>query len=118
VKEKHPALEIDGMMNAFVQYNRDQSKLEKNLSTTVVGIANISGKSVTSLHRGFSLLKLPEEIKSAVKEGKIGVSQGYIFAANLDNPASWKPSSRFSKSPLPTRRWKANSPLSRRRSGT
>jgi ParB-like chromosome segregation protein Spo0J len=86
MKEKHPALEIDGMMNAFVQYNRDQGKLEKNLSTTVVGIANISGKSVTSLHRGFSLLKLPEEIKSAVKDGTIGVSQGYIFAANLDNP--------------------------------
>jgi len=43
MKEKHPALEIDGMMNAFVQYNRDQSKLEKSLSTTVAGIANISG---------------------------------------------------------------------------
>ncbi|MCX5854734.1 MAG: hypothetical protein NTZ24_09260, partial [Deltaproteobacteria bacterium] len=86
MKEKHPALEIDGMMNAFVQYNRDQSKLEKTLSTTVVGIANISGKSVTSLHRGFSLLKLPAEIKAAVKDGTIGVSQGYIFAANLDNP--------------------------------
>jgi hypothetical protein len=31
-------------------------------------------------------LKLPGEILTAVKEGKITVSQGYIFAANLDNP--------------------------------
>ena len=31
-------------------------------------------------------MKLPDVIKSTVKEGKIGVSQGYIFAANLDNP--------------------------------
>ena len=86
MKEKHPALEIDGMMNALLLYNRDQTRLQSDLVTTVVTIAKVAGKSVTSLHRGFSLLKLPEEIKSAVKEGKIGVSQGYIFAANLDNP--------------------------------
>jgi len=30
-------------------------------------------------------LKLPEEIQNALREGLIGVSQGYIFAANLDN---------------------------------
>jgi len=31
-------------------------------------------------------LNLPEEIQNAVREGAIGVSQGYIFAANLDHP--------------------------------
>jgi hypothetical protein len=33
-----------------------------------------------------SLLKLPEEIQNTLREGKLGVSQGYIFAANLDHP--------------------------------
>jgi hypothetical protein len=28
-------------------------------------------------------LKLPEEVQNALREGLIGVSQGYIFAANL-----------------------------------
>jgi hypothetical protein len=31
-------------------------------------------------------LKLPKEIQEAVRKGLIGISQGYIFAANLDNP--------------------------------
>jgi len=33
-----------------------------------------------------SLLNLPEEIQNALREGVIGVSQRYIFAANLDHP--------------------------------
>ena len=32
------------------------------------------------------LLKLPEEIQNAVREELIGVSQGYILAANIDHP--------------------------------
>ena len=32
----------------------------------------------------FSLLTLPTPFQAAVKEGKIGLSQGYLFAANLD----------------------------------
>ena len=31
-------------------------------------------------------MKLPEELQNALREGGIGVSQGYIFAANLDHP--------------------------------
>ena len=74
------------MMNILLLYNRNQNRVENDFVTTVVTTAKISCKSITSLHRGFSLLKLPDVIKSAVKEGKIGVSQGYVFAANLDNP--------------------------------
>ena len=33
-----------------------------------------------------SLLRLPPEIRDYVKKEEIGVSQGYIFAANLENP--------------------------------
>jgi hypothetical protein len=33
-----------------------------------------------------SLLTLPQEIRDSVKTGAVPVSQGYILAANLDNP--------------------------------
>jgi hypothetical protein len=39
------------------------------------------------MFRSCSLLRLPGEIQTAVKEGSITVSQGYIFAANLDSRA-------------------------------
>jgi len=31
-----------------------------------------------------SLLKLPDEIQSAIRAGNLPVSQGYLFAANID----------------------------------
>jgi hypothetical protein len=52
----------------------------------VTAIQKISGKSMPSLRRSCSLLKLPKEIQNAVREGMIGFSQGYIFAGNIDRP--------------------------------
>ena len=86
MKERHSGTDLDGMMNILLLYNRDQNRVENDFVPTVGTITKISGKSINSLHRCFSLLKLPDVIKTAAKEGKIGVSQGYIFAANLDNP--------------------------------
>ena len=43
MKEKHPTLEIDGMMNALLLYNRDQTRLQSDLVTTVVTIAKVAG---------------------------------------------------------------------------
>jgi ParB-like chromosome segregation protein Spo0J len=62
------------------------ARVKKEVADTVSAIMNISGKSLRSVQRACSLLKLPEEIQNAIREGLIGVSQGYIFAANLDHP--------------------------------
>lgn len=43
-------------------------------------------KSLIYVQEICSLLKLPEEIQNALRENAIGVSQGYIFVANLDHP--------------------------------
>jgi ParB-like chromosome segregation protein Spo0J len=86
MKSRHPGMDLDAVMNGLISYNRDQNRVENDFATTVVAINKLSGKSVTSLHRAFTLLKLPGEIQTAVKEGTITVSQGYIFAANLDSP--------------------------------
>jgi ParB-like chromosome segregation protein Spo0J len=86
MKNRHPNMELDAIMNWLIDYNRDPGRLESGFTTTVVVTAQLSGKSATSLHRALTLLKLPGDILTAVKEGQITVSQGYIFAANLDNP--------------------------------
>jgi hypothetical protein len=41
-------------------------------------------KSTISIKNCLSLLTLPTPFQAAVREGKIGVSQGYLLAANLD----------------------------------
>ena len=46
----------------------------------------ISGKSIRTLFNGLSLLKLSPGIQAEVRTGSLPVSQGYLFAANLDCP--------------------------------
>jgi ParB-like chromosome segregation protein Spo0J len=86
IKSRHPSMDLDAVINGLILYKRDQSRTENEFVPTVGTTSQLSGKSITSLLRSFSLLKLPGEIQAAVKEGLITVSQGYIFAANLDNP--------------------------------
>jgi hypothetical protein len=45
------------------------------------------------------LLRLPEEIQQAIREGKIGLSQGYLFAENINHPALMKIFSDFLEKP-------------------
>jgi len=39
-----------------------------------------------TMYDGLSLLKNPPEIQAAIRAGNLPVSQGYLFAANLDCP--------------------------------
>ena len=70
----------------MILLEREPDRVKKEVVVTVNTIQKISGKSLSSLKGSCSLLKLPEEIQNAVREGMIGVSQGYIFAANIDHP--------------------------------
>ena len=36
------------------------------------------------------LLRLPEEIQRAIREGKTGLSQGYLFAEKINHPGDRK----------------------------
>jgi len=80
------AFDIDGIINLIILLERDPARINTEIVGTVTTIQKITSKSLTSLRRSCSLLKLPEEIQNALREGLIGVSQGYIFAANLDHP--------------------------------
>ena len=73
-------------MSDLIKYNRKPDTLQEEMVTTVVTISEISGKSITTLYNGLSLLKLPPEIQAEIRAGTLPVSQGYLFAANLDCP--------------------------------
>lgn len=85
---RHPeeGFDADGIINRMMNLEREPERVNAGITDTVSVIQKISGKSIRSLERSCSLLRLPEEIQGALREGKLGVSQGYIFAANLDHP--------------------------------
>jgi len=83
-KARHGELTLEQIITTVIAYSVAPGRLEKEMEVTVTSILDISGKSIASIRNTLFLLKLPKEIRDAVKTGQIGVSQGYIFAANLD----------------------------------
>jgi hypothetical protein len=84
---------LDGVMGVLVSYNRKPESLPKEVATTVVATVKITAKSITTLYSALSLLKLVSKIQEAcprlagaLSAGKLPVSQGYLFAANLGSP--------------------------------
>jgi ParB family chromosome partitioning protein len=88
IQAKHPdkGYDVDGVMNEVVSYNRRPEDVSEAIADTVSAIAEISGKSTRTMLRTISLLKLSPEIQAAIMAEKLSVSQGYLFAANLDCP--------------------------------
>ena len=85
----------DSVMIELVRYSRKSETLPEEVVKTFLTIVEVSGKSIPTLFRTISLLKLPPEIQTAIvpplsglnrTEGTLQVSQGCIFAANLDCP--------------------------------
>lgn len=82
-KESLPPVQV---INNLILYDRGQAdRLDKEFVVTVTTLLKVSGKSVPSLKNIFSLLKLPDMVKSAMRGNKIGATQGYILAANLEH---------------------------------
>ncbi|MCX5810712.1 MAG: hypothetical protein NTX36_15305 [Proteobacteria bacterium] len=88
IQLRHPdkGYELDGVMSALVSCTRRPEDLPGEVAKTVLAIAEIVGKSIMTLFNGLSLLKLSPEIQAAIQAGNLPVSQGYLFASNLDCP--------------------------------
>ncbi|MCX5809755.1 MAG: ParB/RepB/Spo0J family partition protein [Proteobacteria bacterium] len=88
IQAKHPDknYDADGVMSELVRYTRKPETLQEEVVKTVLTISEIVGKSIMTLFNGLSLLKLPDEIQAAIRQGNLPVSQGYLFAANLECP--------------------------------
>ncbi|MCX5809661.1 MAG: ParB/RepB/Spo0J family partition protein [Proteobacteria bacterium] len=78
--------DVDGVMSELVNYNRSPEYVSEEVSFTVKETSEISGKSYPTLFRMISLLKNSPEIQAEIRSGNLPVSQGYLFAANLDCP--------------------------------
>ncbi len=78
--------EVGECLNNLMLFARSPERLKNEFVDTVSAIQNISGKSMRSVQRLLSLLRLPNEVKKGLSEGKITLSQGYVFASNLEHP--------------------------------
>ena len=58
--------DVAGVMNDLVSYKRRPEDLSDQIAPTFGAIIEITGKSITTLYDGLSLLKLPDEIQSAI----------------------------------------------------
>jgi hypothetical protein len=88
IQIKHPDknYDVQGVMSELIRYKLKPDDLSDELVPTVGTILEITGKSITTLFNMISLLKLSEEIRAAIQQGNLPVSQGYLFAANLECP--------------------------------
>ncbi|MCX5815777.1 MAG: ParB/RepB/Spo0J family partition protein [Proteobacteria bacterium] len=92
--------DVDGVMNDLVSYKRRPEDLSDKIAPTVGAIVEITGKSINTLFNGLSLLKLPDEIQAAIRQGNLSVSQGYLFAANLECPDRMQIFTNIMKTPV------------------
>jgi len=88
IQAKHPdkGYNLDGVMSELVKYNRRPKDLPEEIALTVRAISEITAKSIPTLFNTISLLKLVPKIQDVIAVGKLPVSQGYLFAANLGSP--------------------------------
>jgi hypothetical protein len=61
-------LDVDGIFNTMILVEREPDRVKKEIVDTVSTIVKISGKSLSSLKRLCSLLKLPDEIQNVLRE--------------------------------------------------
>ena len=102
IQAKHPdrGYNLEGVMSELVEIQLRPENLSDEFTCTVHVIAQISAKSYSTLFRIISLLKLSPEIQTAISVGNLSVSQGYLFAANLECPDIMQIFSAIIKTPV------------------
>ena len=83
-------MELDGIINTIINYARDPERVKSEFTAKFAVIGKYSGKSISFIRNTLFLLRLPKEIQQAIRKGKIGISQGYLFAENINHPALMK----------------------------
>jgi hypothetical protein len=88
IQARHPdkGYDVDGVMSELLVYDRRPEGQFIEVRETVSRIVEIVGKTTRTMYNGISLLKNSDEIQTAIREGNLPVSQGYLFAANLECP--------------------------------
>ncbi|MEI6153143.1 MAG: hypothetical protein WCQ90_03555 [Deltaproteobacteria bacterium] len=102
IQARHPdkGYDVDNVINEIMNYNLKPENVSEAMTETVSVIAQIAGKSTRTMLNVISLLKLPPEIQTAIRAGNLPVSQGYLFAANLECPDRDKIFTNIMKTPV------------------
>jgi ParB-like chromosome segregation protein Spo0J len=86
LQSRHGAVPLDEAINQFITFERGPERVSPDVADSLSAIAKFTGKSARSLQRSVAFLALPEEIREALRTGRLLVTQGYLFADHLDNP--------------------------------
>jgi hypothetical protein len=78
--------DVDGVMSELMVYERRPGDQLEEIRETVSRIPEIAGKSTRTMFYWILLLRLSPEIQAEIRTGNLPVSQGYLFAANLECP--------------------------------
>ena len=81
-KARHGELTLEQIITTVIAYSVAPGRLEKEMEVTVTSILDISGKSIASIRNTLFLLKLPKEIRDAVKTGRSACPKG-IFSPQI-----------------------------------
>ena len=92
--------DVDGVMAELVNIQRRPDDLTEEIACTLHAIYKISAKSYSTMFRTISLLKLSPEIQVVIRQGTLPVSQGYLFAANMDCPDLMQIFTNIMKTPV------------------
>jgi ParB family chromosome partitioning protein len=82
----HDEIDPQEFGNILLLCQREPQRVSQEVVATVATIADITGKSISSIRNRLTLLRLPAELQMSLKKGGITPSQGYILAANLTLP--------------------------------
>jgi len=88
------------VISTIITHGKEPSRLKKEDAEIISALEKISIKSIKSVENQLSLLRLPLEAQERVKTGKLNVTKGYIFAANIDHPLFWDLFNRDIKNPF------------------
>ena len=94
------SVELQKVISTIITHRNDPSKLKKEDTEIISDLEKISIKSMKSVENQLSLLRLPLEAQERVKTGKLNITKGYIFAANIDHPLFWDLFNRDIKNPF------------------
>jgi ParB family chromosome partitioning protein len=85
-KSRHGDVTVDDVVNQCITHERDPERLDGAIAETVSAIGTITGKSIRSVQKMLAFLKLPDELRDALKDGRLSLTQGYLFSDYPDNP--------------------------------
>ncbi len=94
------SVEPQKVISTIITYHNSPEKLKPDETIIIIVLQKISTKSISNIEKQLSLLRLPLEAQERVKTGKLNVTKGYIFAANIDHPLFWDLFNRDIKNPF------------------